>query len=376
MKITDIRTFIVSAQNDNWVYIKVYTDEGITGVGECSLETRELTVVKAVEEFKRHVLGLDPFDTEKIFYQCYRDAYWGACPVLISALSAIDCALWDIKGKALSVPVYKLVGGKVRDKIKVYANRWFLGANTLDELAKKAEKTVDKGFKALKWDPFDKVEYTISNAEMRLVIKQIKTVKDAVGEDIDLLIEGHGRFNQKTASLIADEIAPFKPMFFEEPVMPENLDALAEVKAKSPVPIAVGERLYTKMDFRSAFSKQAMDIAQPDIRVTGGLTECMKIATLAEVNFVPIAPHNIHGQIGTAASVHLACSIPNALILEYNVEDITWKEELFTNQYKPVDGFISINDMPGFGIDLNEKAAEKYPYKVISMVQTLFKNEA
>jgi galactonate dehydratase len=374
MKITDIKSFIVSAHNDNWVYIKVYTDEGITGIGECSLETREQTVVKAVEEYKRHVIGLDPFDTEKVFYLCYRDAYWGAGPVLISALSAIDCALWDIKGKALSVPVYKLIGGKFRDKIRVYANRWFLGAKTPDELAKKAEETVKAGFTALKWDPFGVAEFTISNVEMCSVLKQIKAIKDAVGENVDLLIEGHGRFNQRTALQIAEEIAFYKPMFFEEPVMPENLDALAEVKAKSPVPIAVGERLYTKMDFRSALSKNAMDIAQPDIRVTGGLTECKKIAALAEVNFIPVAPHNIHGQIGTAASVHLACSIPNALILEYSVENITWKEELFTHQYKPVDGYISINDRPGFGIDLNDAAAENYPYRTISMVQTLFKD--
>ena len=375
MKITDIKSFIVSAHNDNWVYVKVYTDEGINGTGECSLETREMTVVKAVEEFKRHVVGLDPFDTEKIFYLCYRDAYWGAGPVLISALSAIDCALWDIKGKALSAPVYKLIGGRFRDKIRVYANRWFFGAATPDELAKKAEETVKKGFRALKWDPFGTAEFTISSSELKSVLKQIGTVKKAVGEDVDLLIEGHGRFNTRTALLIANELAVFKPLFFEEPVMPENIDALAELKSRSPVPIAAGERLYTKMDFRLALSKNALDIAQPDIRVTGGLTECRKIAALAEVNFVSVAPHNIHGQIGTAASVHFACSIPNALILEYSVENISWKEELFDFQYKPVDGYISLNDRPGFGIELNEKAAEKYPYKTISMVQTLFKNE-
>jgi galactonate dehydratase len=375
MKITDIKSYIVSADNDNWVYIKVFTDEGVTGLGECSLETRELTVVKAVEELKRHILGQDPFDTEKIFYLCFRDAYWGAGPVLTSALSAVDCALWDIKGKILNVPVYKLLGGRFREKIRVYANRWFLGAETPDQLARRAEETVTKGFKALKWDPFGCTEYTISSSEMRSVIRQIQTVRNAVGDDVDLLIEGHGRFAPFTALQIANEIAVFNPFLFEEPVMPENLDALAEVKEKSPVPIAAGERFYTKMDFRAAIAKKCIDIAQPDVRVTGGLTECKKIAAIAEAHFIPIAPHNIHGQIGTAATVHFACCIPNALILEYSVENIEWKEDLFTQQYKPIDGYIYLNDRPGLGIDLNETVAEKYPYKTISMVQTLFKTE-
>ncbi len=375
MKITDIRSYIVHAHNDNWVYIKVFTDEGISGVGECSLETREKTVVAAVAELKRHLIGKDPMETEKNFYLCFRDEYWGAGCVLTSALSAVDTALWDIKGKTLNTPVYQLLGGKFRDRIRVYANRWFLGGDTPEKLARLAEQTVEKGYTALKWDPFYKAENIISAKDLRGVVAQIKALRDAVGWDIDLLIEGHGRFNPYTAVNIAEELKPFKPFFFEEPTLPENFDACAQVKARSAIPVASGERWCTISDFRAAIEAKAIDIAQPDVRVCGGITQLKKIATLCEASQIPVAPHNIHGQIGCAASVHMSAAIPNALILEYSVEEIEWKEELFTYQYKPKEGYIEVNDRPGLGIDFNEEVATNYPFKNISMVQTLYPNE-
>jgi len=375
LKITDIKPFIVQAHNDNWVFIKVYTDEGITGVGECSLETREETVVAAVLELKRHLLGKDPMETEKNFYLCFRDEYWGACCVLTSALSAVDVALWDIKGKALNTPVYQLLGGKFRNRVRVYANRWFFGGDTPDKLAALAEKTVAKGYTALKWDPFYKAEAIITPKEMRGVLAQVKTLRDAVGWDIDLLIEGHGRFNPYTALAIAEELKPYKPMFFEEPTMPENMKASAQVKLRSPIPIASGERWCTISDFRSAIEADAIDIAQPDIRICGGITQIKKIATMCEANQIPVAPHNIHGQIGCAATMHVAATIPNFLILEYSVEEIEWKESLFTHQYKPKDGYMYINDRPGLGIDFDENVALRYPFNNISMVQNLYPTE-
>lgn len=372
MKITDIKPFIVTAHHDNWVYIKVYTDEGITGVGECSLETREQTVAAAVLELKRSLVGSDPMEIEKNFYVSFRDEYWGAGPVLTSALSAVDMAMWDIKGKALDVPVYELLGGKFRDKVRVYANRWFFGADTPDQLARQAEQTVKKGYTAMKWDPFYQAEHTITPQELRGVREQIKAVRSAVGDDVDLLIEGHGRFTPYTALAIAEVIKEFHPFFFEEPVQPESFEALAAVKSRSPVPVASGERWCTKTDFRSAIAAGAIDIAQPDLRVCGGITEGKKIAALCEANQIPVAPHNIHGQIGTAASMHLACSIPNALILEYSVEEIEWKQALFDYQYQPVNGYMHITDRPGLGIDFDEQVALSYPFRDVSMVQTLY----
>ncbi len=375
MKITDIKPFIVTANNDNWVYVKVYTDEGITGVGECSLETREQTVAAAVLDLKKNVLGCDPMDTELLFYRTFRDEYWGACCVLTSALSALDMALWDIKGKALGVPVYQLLGGKFREKLRVYANRWFFGGDTPDKLARLAERTVKLGYTAMKWDPFYQAEYVITPSDMRGVVQQVKALRDAVGWDVDLLIEGHGRFAPYTALQIASELAPFKPYFFEEPTMPENFDACAQVRARSPIPVAAGERWSTKTDFREALKAGAVDIAQPDLRICGGITEGKKIAALCEAYQVPIAPHNVHGQIGTAASIHLACAVPNAVILEYSVDDQTLKESLFDHLYKPVGGYLHINDRPGLGIDFDETVALAHPFRNISMVQTLYPTE-
>ena len=375
MKITDIRPYIVHAHKDNWVYVKVYTDEGVTGVGECSLETRELTVQAAVLELKRHLLGKDPMEIEKNFYLCFRDEYWGAGCVLTSALSAVDTALWDIKGKALNVPVYQLLGGKFRNRIRVYANRWFFGGDTPDQLAALAEQTVKKGYTAMKWDPFYKAEGTITPWDLRGVVAQMKALRDAVGWDVDLLVEGHGRFNPYTALRIAEELKPFAPFFFEEPTLPENMDACAQVKARSPIPIASGERWCTITDYRAGLEAKTIDIAQPDIRVCGGITQMKKIAALCEASQIPLAPHNIHGQVGCAATMHVAAAIPNALILEYSVEEVEWKDELFTHQYKPENGYLYINDRPGIGIDFSEEVAARYPYKSISMVQTLYPTE-
>ncbi|HEY0829162.1 MAG TPA: galactonate dehydratase [Bacilli bacterium] len=372
MKIIDVKTYVVHAHHDNWVITKIYTDEGITGIGESSVEGREGAVKEAISTLRNYLIGKDPFDIEKHYYTMFRDAYWGAGAILTGALSAVDGALWDIKGKALNVPVYQLLGGKFRDKIRVYANRWFFGANTAEELAERAAATVAKGFTALKWDPFGKAEWTISRSQMKEVIHSIRLVREAVGDEVDILIEGHGRFDINTAIQISKQIAEFQPMFFEEPIMPENIDGLAEVRSKSAVPIAAGERFYTKYDFRQALEKRAVDFIQPDLRVAGGIAEVKKIAAMAEAFFIPVAPHNIHGQVGTAMSLQIIASIPNAVILEFNVEHIEWENKLFSYTFKPKNGYLEIPDRVGLGIDMDEDIANQYPYKEISMIQDMF----
>lgn len=352
--------------------LKLYTDEGITGVGESSIESKEIVIRAAISDLGRYLIGKDPFNIEEHWYRIYRDGYWGAGAILTGAISAVDGALWDIKGKALKTPVYQLLGGKFRDRIRLYANRWFFGVNSIDDLAKKAVETVKKGYTALKWDPFGKSEWNITNSQLKDAISSIRVVRKAVGDDVDIIIEGHGRFNVFTAVRIAKEIEEFKPMFFEEPVMPENLDALAEVRSKSPIPIAAGERFYTKHDFRLAIEKRAVDIIQPDLRVTGGITEGKKISALAEAYFLPVAPHNIHGPIGTFMTLHLMASIPNALILEYTVEDVSWKKEVFDFALKIEDGYAYIPDEIGLGIDFDEKSVEKYPFETMSLIYDMF----
>lgn len=372
MRIVDLKTFVVNANIDNWVFVKIYTDEGITGVGESSVEGREATIAQAIEELKRYLIGKDPFDVEDHWHRLYRNMYWGQGAVLCGSLSAVDGALWDIKGKALGVPVYQLLGGKCRDRIRVYANRWFFGARDPRELAAQAVRTVEQGYRALKWDPFGKAEGVITSGELRKAVMEIDTVRRAVGDEVDLLIEGHGRFGVSSAVQVAKAIEEFQPMLFEEPVLPGNMAALAEVRAKSHVPIAAGERFYTKYAFREALDLRAIDIAQPDLRETGGILEAKKIAAMAEAWFVPVAPHNIHGPVGTAMSLHLAAAIPNFLILEYSVEEVSWKAELVGADLTPQDGYITLPTAPGLGVDLDEDLALAHPFRYTNMVDSLF----
>lgn len=243
MKIRDIKTFTVDCFRTNWVFVKVYTDEGIDGVGEATLEYKEKALIGAVEHIKEYLVGKDPRDIENHWHSIYRDAYWRGGAVLMSALSAVETALWDILGKSLNVPVYRLMGGKVNDEVRIYVNGWFAGAKTPKEFGEKARIAVQKGITAMKWDPFGKSYLEISNKDLNTALECVAEVRSAVGNSVDLLIEGHGRFNIPTGIKIAKELEQFKPMFFEEPVPPDNLDALKAVRDKSPVPIAAGERL-------------------------------------------------------------------------------------------------------------------------------------
>ena len=375
MKITNIKSFVVHTKRDNWVFTRVYTDEGFTGLGESSMEGREETVIAAIDALKPYLIGKDPFDTELHYHQMFRDAYWGSCAILVGALSAIDGALWDIKGKALNVPVYQLLGGSFRKKIRVYANRWFFGASRPEELAKKAKDIVKQGYTALKWDPFGRAQWEISTAQLDSTLKEIQAVREAVGHGVDIMIEGHGRFNQNTALKIAREMVPFKPFFFEEPIMPENIDALAQLHDKSPIPIAAGERFYTKTDFAEVLRRNAIDYAQPDLRWTGGITEGKKIAAICEANFIQVAPHNIHGPIGVAMTIQLAAAIPNAVILEHSVEEIPWLSKIVDYQFVVENGYMSIPDRPGLGIDIDEEAAKEFPLRKQSMIENMFESE-
>ncbi len=363
MKVTDIKTFVVDCFRTNWVFVKVYTDEGVSGVGEATLEYKEKALLGAVEHIKEYLVGKNPFEIEKHWHSVYRDAYWRGGAVLMSALSAVEMALWDILGKALGVPVYQLLGGKVNDEVRIYVNGWFSGAKTPKEFGEKARIAVERGVTAMKWDPFGKSYLNISNKDLNTAIECIGEVRDAVGKDVDLLIEGHGRFNIPTAVKIAKEIECFKPMFFEEPVPPDNLDALREVRDKSPVAISAGERLYTRWDYLPMFEKCAADYIQPDISHAGGILELKKIAAEAECRYIPFAPHNPSGPVANAATLQLAASCPNFEILEIMYSDVEWRKDVTNEALEYKDGFIKIPDKPGLGIEINEEECEKHPYK-------------
>lgn len=276
MKVTDVKTFMVDCFRTNWVFVKVYTDEGITGVGEATLEYKEKALSGAVEHIREYLMGRNPLNIEKHWHDIYRDAYWRGGPVLMSALSAVETALWDILGKSLNVPVYQLLGGKVRDNVRIYVNGWFSGAKEPEEFGVKAKEAVKRGVTAMKWDPFGENYLNISNAELDKALRCVAAVREAVGHSVDLLIEGHGRFNIPTGIKIAKELEQFQPLFFEEPVPPDNLESLRAVKDKSPVAISAGERLYTRWDYKEFFERMAADYIQPDISHAGGIMELKK----------------------------------------------------------------------------------------------------
>ncbi len=362
MKITDIKTFVVDCFRTNWVFVKVYTDEGLTGVGEGTLEYKEKALVGAIEHIRDYLVGKDPTTIEKHFHDIYRDAYWRGGAVLMSALSAVEMALWDILGKSLGVPVYQLLGGKVNDDCHSYVNGWFAGAKTPEEFAEKARIAVERGVTAMKWDPFGKNYLQISNKDLNTALSCVAAVREAVGDEVDLLIEGHGRFDVPTGIKIAEELAPFKPMWFEEPVPPNNLEALKAVRDKSPVAISAGERLYTRFDYMPLFESRACDYIQPDISHAGGIMELKKLAAIAEAKYIPFAPHNPSGPIANAATLQLAACCPNFTILEIMYSDVEYRRDVTNESLVYADGKIKISDAPGLGIELNEEACLAHPY--------------
>jgi galactonate dehydratase len=283
--------------------------------------------------------------------------------VFRTALGAIDAALLDIKGKALGVPVYELLGGKQRDRVKCYANHWFFGASTPDEYAGKATKAVAMGYRALKWDPFADYNLEMTSAELNRSVEIVGAVRDAVGADIDLMLDVHGRFNAPTAITMCRAMAPFELAWIEEPVPPEAIDALADVRAHSMVPIAAGERWFEPGRFLEALEKRAVDILQPDVSHAGGLGETKRIAHLAHQHMIPVAPHNPVGPVMNAMTLHTSVAIPNFTIFETVSIDVPWRKELVQETLVFDNGYLLAPTAPGLGVELNEEACARHPYE-------------
>ena len=316
MKISDIKIYTMDAFRTNWAFIKVETDEGLYGWGEATLGTQEMALEGCVNDFKRLIVGRDAHEIERLLFEVYRDCYWKGGPVMMSALSGIEIALWDIKGKFYNTPVYNLLGGKMRDRVKMYANAWFVNARTPEDFASAAKKVKALGIQALKWDPFGKAHMTLSRAEMDRAVAIVGAVREAVGPEMEILIECHGRFNHYTAVEASRELAPFKPMLMEEPVVPDSNDSLRWVRDHASVPVAAGERFYGKYAWQDVLRKEAVDIGQPDIFHNGGILESKKVAAMCEACHVPVSFHNPSGPISNAAILQLAATTPNFLIHE------------------------------------------------------------
>jgi galactonate dehydratase len=363
MKITGYRTFLVDAHRANFIFLKLYTDAGIEGLGEATVEWNEKAVVAALEELGEFLIGKDAFATDFLIQTAHRNSYWRTGVVLRSALSGAEAALLDIKGKALGVPVYELLGGKHRDTVACYGNGWFSGAKTAEDFARKAKEAVAMGFRGLKWDPFGSAYLEMDRAARNRTIEIVEAVRAAVGPDIDLMIEVHGRLNVPTAIAMARALARFEPRWFEEPVPPESIDALADVRAASPIPIASGERYFEPERFMELIFKKAVDILQPDVGHVGGMMEAQRIAAMAHARFLPVAPHNPTGPVVNAMTLQLAATIPNFCILETISVDVPWRREIVRESLTFTNGEITVPDVPGLGLELDEEACLRHPYR-------------
>jgi galactonate dehydratase len=362
MKITGFKTFLVDAHRANYIFVKLVTDKGYEGLGEATVEWNEKAVVAAIEELGEFLIGKDPFATDYLISTMHRNSYWRTGVVLRSALSGMEAALLDIKGKALDVPVYELLGGKHRDVVACYGNGWFSGAKTAADFAAKAADAVAMGFRGLKWDPFGAAYLEMDRPARNRAIENVEAVRAAVGPDIDLMIEAHGRLNVPTAIAMSRELAKFEPRWFEEPVPPESIDALADVRASSPIAIATGERYFEPERFMELIYKRAVDILQPDVGHVGGMLEAQKIAAMAHARFLPVAPHNPTGPVMNAMTLQVAASIPNFCILETIAVDVPWRKDIVRESLEFTNSEIRIPDLPGLGLELDEEACARHPF--------------
>lgn len=361
MKITDLKTYLVDAWCSNYLFVKLETDEGIYGIGECTLEYREKAVIAALEDAKEMIIGMDPMNIENIHHILERDTYWRYGPVLSSCISGIDIALWDLKGKVFGVPVYNLLGGKVRDRVPIYANAWYIGSKTPEDFARHAEETVSYGIRALKWDPFGSSYMEMPLSEINQAIRCVEAVRKAVGPDIDLMIEAHGRFNLPTSVKVAHALEDLNPYFFEEPLIPGNNECLKELRERCNIPIAAGERVYSRFDFARMIYQGCIDYAQPDVSHVGGLTEMKKVAALADSNYVVCAPHNPMGPATNAATFQFDSTIVNFCYQETMFTDVPWRRDIVKETNTVINGEMVISDAPGLGIDLNWDAFKDHP---------------
>jgi galactonate dehydratase len=363
MKITKIDTFLVNLGHRNIPYVKVHTDEGIYGVGEAYSCGPDKATVECIRDFEGWLVGRDPRDIEGLWTLLYAGSRFPGGMVLNAAISGIEHALWDIAGKAAGLPVYRLVGGKCRDKIRVYQSP---RGRTPQELADNAVQLIEKyGYTAIKMGPLPGEWQAMPwNKALRETEKRVAAVREAVGDDIDIGLDPHARlFEISRAVELCKVVAPFRPMFVEEPLRPENRDAMAKLRELVDVPLATGEMLYTRYEFRELLGLQAVNIIQPDICVAGGLWEQKKIAAMADAHYVTVAPHNPCGPVATAVNVHFAASTHNFLILEYHADDEGPRRAIVDEPVKLVDGYLEIPEKPGLGIDLNEEALGKYPFR-------------
>lgn len=375
MRITGVEAWLVEGVVYNWCLVKVETESGLCGYGEATNWPGSPLVLAACRHAGQRIVGLDARRIDFIWTKLYKDLNWlGQAGPVMSAISAIDIALWDVKGKALGVPVFELLGGAYRHRLPLYANYWFTGGeHTPEAYAAQARAVAAEGFVALKFDPFAHVNYLygdhlavdlgLSATQRKHAIDVTVAVQESVGEAVELAIETHAMLNAPTAIDMARRIeeAGINCMWYEEPAPPEHPDAIARIAARTRLPIAVGERLHSRTMVKPILERGAADYLMPDITRCGGISEMRKIANLAEAYNVPVAPHNPNGPISTIASAHVMASIPNFFRLEFMRNDVAWRDEILSHPLPVNGGYFELPDRPGLGFDIDEQALALHP---------------
>ena len=359
MKITQLETFVVGNPWKNWVFVKISTDEGLMGIGEATGGLSTKPGEAQVQELARFVVGEDPLQPERLWHRMHKGLFLG----VNVGMNAIEIACWDILGQSLGAPIWKLLGGKHRPRLRVYANGWYQGPRDPSFFAEAAAKVAQMGYTALKFDPFGSAYRFLDPAEERLSLEIVAAVRRAVGEDVDLCIEGHDRFGVSTAIRIGRALAEFRPMWFETPVMSTDIAATIEVARAIPVPVATGERFTRLGQFHDLLSQQVIDIVQPETLAIGGISGARKAAAVAESAEAFVALHQAQSPFNTAVNVHIHASLPNFLIQECFDDFLApWAGEIMHGVPKVVDGHLEPSDAPGIGVKLDEAEMAKHPY--------------
>ena len=375
MKIEKVNVWLVEGIKYNWTMIKIVTDTGHTGVGEATNWPGSPIIETAARHAGERIVGLDPLRTDFIWQKLYRDLNWiGPYGASMCAISGIDMALLDLKGKVFGIPCYQLLGGTFRDRIRLYANYWFTGGDhSAEDYARQATRVKELGFTGLKFDPFAHTNYLygedlntdlgLTPSQQDLAFEVTKAVRDAIGPDFDMMIETHAMLNFEVAIKMAERLAPLGVTWYEEPAGPENSGTLRAFRERLPsnVPICVGERHYTRFGFRPILEEHVCDVIMPDITRCGGPSEMKRIATMGEAYGVLVAPHNPNGPLSTLASAHVCATIPNFFRCEFMLNDVPWRDEIIDHPLDVENGFLKLSDRPGLGVDLMEEEMEKRP---------------
>lgn len=375
MRITGCKVWLVEGVKYNWTLIRIYTDTGVTGVGEATNWPGSPLIEAACLHVAERIIGEDPTRIDYLWTKLYKDMNWlGQAGPLMSAISAVDIALWDIAGKRAGMPVYELLGGAYRKQIQLYANYWFIrGDGSPESYRTQARDMAAQGFTACKFDPFAHTSYrygddlssnlSLTEQQKQLALDRLRTVSESLGPGFPIAIETHAMMNGPVAVEMAHRIAGLgiNCMWYEEPAGPEFPAAIADIRSRIPLPVCVGERLHSRFMCRPILDLRAADVLMPDITRCGGVSEMRKIATLAECYNIPIAPHNPNGPISTIASAHVMASIPNFFRQEIMVQDVAWRDAVLDRPLPVRDGYFHLDDRPGLGFDLIDEELDRHP---------------